>query len=106
MLNLQPRFIKLPNLKSGIQIYNSKVPDTAGRKARKRRTQTIAKHFVFLSIATKRKQNELFLLFKKIKYSQELLQMQGVYGLQVFAFSVVTTGDEIAKARFKRKRRG
>ena len=52
-------------LKSGIPIYKSKVPDMAGRKARKRRTQTIAKHFVFLSIATKRKQNELFLLFKK-----------------------------------------
>ena len=65
-------------LKSGIPIYNSKVPDMAGRKARKRRTQTIAKHFEFLSIAAKRKQNELFLLFKKMKYSQQLLQMQGV----------------------------
>ena len=32
-------------LNSGIQIYNSEVPDTVGRKARRkgRRTQTIAK---------------------------------------------------------------
>ena len=32
-------------IKSGIPIYNSKVPDTAGRKTRKRgKTQEIAKH--------------------------------------------------------------
>ena len=34
-------------LKSGITIYNSKVPDTAGRKTRRRRTYTIAKHDAF-----------------------------------------------------------
>ena len=35
-------------LKSGIPIYNSEVPDTTGRKTRRRRrTQTIAKCFVF-----------------------------------------------------------
>ena len=38
-------------LKSGIQIYDSEVPDTAGRKTRRRiirrRTQTIAKRYVF-----------------------------------------------------------
>ena len=33
-------------LKSGIPIYNSEVPDTAGREAR-RRTQAIAKRFAF-----------------------------------------------------------
>ena len=33
-------------LKSGIPIYNSEVPDTAGRKTRRRRiTQAIAKRF-------------------------------------------------------------
>ena len=35
-------------LNSGIPIHNSVVPDTAGRKTRKRRrTQTIVKRFVF-----------------------------------------------------------
>ena len=33
--------------KSGILIYNSAVPDTAGRKTRRRRAQAIAKHIVF-----------------------------------------------------------
>ena len=36
-------------LKSGIQIYNSEVPDTTGIKTRRRRkTQVIAKRFAFL----------------------------------------------------------
>ena len=41
------------SLKSRIPIYNSKVPDTAGRKTRRRRrrrrrrTQTIEKRYVF-----------------------------------------------------------
>ena len=34
-------------LKSGIPIYNSDVPDTAGRKTTRRRTQAIAKRFGF-----------------------------------------------------------
>ena len=35
-------------LKSGIPIYNSEVQDTASRKTRRRRrTQAIAKHYVF-----------------------------------------------------------
>ena len=32
-------------LKSGIPIYNSEVPDTAGRKTTRRRTQAIVKRF-------------------------------------------------------------
>ena len=43
-------------LKSVILIYNSKVPDTAGRKARRRRTQTISKRFVF--DAKRKKKND------------------------------------------------
>ena len=34
-------------LKSGIPIYNSEVPDMAGRKTRRRRTQAIAKRYAF-----------------------------------------------------------
>ena len=34
-------------LKPGIPIYNSEVPDTDGKKTRKRTTQTIAKRFAF-----------------------------------------------------------
>ena len=34
-------------LKSGIPIYNSKVPDTASRKTKRRRTQAIAKRYAF-----------------------------------------------------------
>ena len=34
-------------LKSGKPIYDSKVPDTAGRKTRTRRTQAIPKRFAF-----------------------------------------------------------
>ena len=34
-------------LKSGIPIYNSEVPDTVGRKARRRRIQEIPKRFPF-----------------------------------------------------------
>ena len=33
-------------LKSGIPIYITKIPDTAGRKTTRRRTQAIAKRFV------------------------------------------------------------
>ena len=33
--------------KSGIPIYNPKVPDTAGRKTKMRRTQAIAKRYAF-----------------------------------------------------------
>ena len=40
-------------LKSGIPIYNPEVPDKAGRKARKRRTQAFAKRFVFDANAMK-----------------------------------------------------
>ena len=32
---------------SGMLIYNSKVPDTAGRKTRRRRIQAIAKRYAF-----------------------------------------------------------
>ena len=38
-------------LKSGIPIYNSEVPDMAGIKTRRRRTQAIAKHFAFYANA-------------------------------------------------------
>ena len=39
-------------LKSGIPIYNSEVPDTLGRKIRRRkRTQAIAKRFAFYANA-------------------------------------------------------
>ena len=34
-------------LKSGIPIYNFEVPDTSGKKTRRRRTQTIAERFAF-----------------------------------------------------------
>ena len=43
-------------LKSVIPIYNSKVPNTAGRKARRRRTQTISKCFVL--DAKRKKKND------------------------------------------------
>ena len=43
-------------LKSVIPIYNSKVSNTAGRKARRRRTQTISKCFVF--DAKRKKKND------------------------------------------------
>ena len=47
-------------LKSGILIYNSEVPDTAGRKTRRRRrTQAIEKRFAFHANAIK---IELFLM--------------------------------------------
>ena len=38
--------------KSEIPIYKSKVPETAGRKTRRRRTQAIAKHYAFYVYAT------------------------------------------------------
>ena len=40
-------------LKSGISIYNSEVPDTAGRNTRRRRTQVIAKRYAFHANAIK-----------------------------------------------------
>ena len=40
-------------LKSGIPIYNPEVPDTAGRKTGRRRTQAIAKCFAFHANATR-----------------------------------------------------
>ena len=39
--------------KSGITIHNSKVPDTAGRKTRRRSTQAIAKRYAFHANAIK-----------------------------------------------------
>ena len=39
-------------LKSRIPFYNSEVSDTAGRKMRRRRTQSIAKCFAFHENAT------------------------------------------------------
>ena len=50
-LNSPPWSCRIPKyLKSGIPIYNSEIPDTAGRKTRrrrKRRTQAISKCYVF-----------------------------------------------------------
>ena len=37
-------------LKSGIPIYDSEVPDNAGRKGRRRRTQAITKRFPFQKV--------------------------------------------------------
>ena len=43
-------------LKSAIPIYNSEVPDTAGRKARRRRrTQVIAKRYAFHAMTVVRR---------------------------------------------------
>ena len=39
-------------LTSGIPIYNSQVPDTTGRKTRRRRTQAVAKSYAFHADAT------------------------------------------------------
>ena len=43
-------------LKSEIPIYNSEVPDTAGRKTRRRRTHAIAKRYALYANATRRTQ--------------------------------------------------
>ena len=48
-------------LKSGIPIYNSEVPDTAGRKTARGRTQAIAKYFAFYT-------NAINITFKLGKY--------------------------------------
>ena len=40
-------------LKSGIPIYNSEVPNTIGRKTRRRKTRATAKHFAFHANAIK-----------------------------------------------------
>ena len=53
-LNTPPRSAILRDfLKSGTPLYNSEVPDTAGRKTRRRRTQAIAKRFAFYANAKK-----------------------------------------------------
>ena len=42
-------------LKSGIPIYNSEVPDTAGKKTTRRRTKTIENRFAFHANAITKK---------------------------------------------------
>ena len=67
-------------LKSGIPIYNSKVPDKVCRKRRRRRTQTIAKCFAFhecydciVSVAVLRLCNIFLMLVQKRKIQYHLL---------------------------------
>ena len=43
-------------LKSRIPIYNSEVPDTAGKKTTRRRTQAIGKRFAFHANTKRRRQ--------------------------------------------------
>ena len=66
-------------LKSGKPIYNSEVPDTDGRKTR-RRTQEFGKCYAFHAYATRSPRS--------------------------FAFSVVIVNDEHTEPRFKRKHKG
>ena len=52
-------------LKSGIPIYNSKLPHTAGRKTRRRRTKAIEKRFAFHANAIIIKTKNIYLEFSK-----------------------------------------
>ena len=68
-------------LKSGISIYNSKVPDTAGRNTRRRRTQVIAKRYAFHANAIKIQVIWLFIIIRTSVCGKERLNLIIIFWL-------------------------
>ena len=79
-----------PTLQDFLSIYNSEVPDTAGRITRRRRTQVIAKHFAFYANSEVSRIHH-FILFIRYLYNTFLTYIHTIQYFDVKYMDILKT---------------